>query len=169
LFIPIGLLAHTSRRYACAPMRTITITVLAALLLAGCGAAKKPNKADLYVKAVDRDQKAFADAFEEAVNDLATSTSAAGDAQLLRKGATAISVEAGKLAKITPPPKVRRLHGQLIALIRKYATTLRSAAGLVATGRPADFAHAKRMLVDASKATDSQFNQLVGEINTRLG
>jgi hypothetical protein len=149
-------------------MRTVTVTVLLAALLGGCGSKSTTNAANVYAANVQQEQFRFANAFDQATNQLLKSSDPKSDAKALTNAAQAVQVDAAALRTVTPPKQVRSLHNQLIAVVSGYGATVSHAAKLVATGSPQDFLHAKQLLTTASAKINQRFNTIIRRINTAL-
>ena len=136
----------------------------AALIAAGCGDAEEKED---YVEEVNKLQEAYVEDVTAAVSATAPSTpkeaaAAAGTLAELTNG-VADDIEAVK-----PPEDVADLHQQLVDELRSVATQITDAEGAIADGSAQEAAQAAIELQTAITGTQTELNNLIGEINTTL-
>lgn len=140
--------------------------VLSSVLLA-CG-GDDVEEGNAYVAAVNTAQTSFAQTFDRLQAQITTKTSADEDAKTLARFEGAIADVVADLKAVQPPEAVKALHGQLIAAIEGYGTTIEQARQAFASDSANEVLAARTQLSTDVAATSTRINQTIDAINTKL-
>jgi hypothetical protein len=139
--------------------------LLAVFAASGCGNDTKQSNA--YVDSVNAAQTQFASNFARLTRDITSSSTQTQDRKTLRTIAATTEATAVKLKGITPPDKVKALHGQLVDAISSYAAAITTAEqGL--KGGVQQATQAEGRLASETARTSTVITNTITEINQKL-
>ena len=151
-------------------MRAFAAVVPAVLALAlvaasgGCGGGTSRADETRYVEAVNQAQ----DGFARTLDRLSTSITARQDRRTLRSFARAVDAAVVELRRVSPPGRVKDLHGRLVAQVASYGRPIATARSAFAMQDPRLIIAAQGRFVGAVTRTGERVNRTIAAINERL-
>lgn len=145
----------------------VTAAALSLFVAAGCGNsdAKKSND---YVKAINRVQTDFANNVQKVGSASAGSDPAAAAKKTFADLKAAIDKAVSDLKGVTPPDKVKTLHGQLISEMTKFDDQVKAAGDSLSSKNPRTILKAQEKFASAASSLGTQISQTIGQINKTL-
>jgi len=136
-----------------------------ALGAAGCGGSVE--KDNTYVDEVNLAQTQFASSFTRLSREITASSTPAHDRKTLRGIQGSIDKTVSDLRAITPPDKVKDLHGELVDAIAGYGDAIGTAEqGL--SGTVAEATRAQSQLAADTGRASTQVTAAISAINQKL-
>ena len=143
-------------------MAALAISLVGA---AGCGGdTKKKND---YVDAVNKVQTDFANA----VSKLQTASAGSGISGAQKTFAnlgTAIDKVVSDLQGVTPPDSVKNLHNQLIAEMKSFGVSIKTAGASLSSGDPKKILAAQTKFATDASGVATKIGNTIDQINTQL-
>jgi hypothetical protein len=146
--------------------RAVALAMVALSLVAASGCGSDTKKSNDYVNAINKAQTDFV----ASVNKIQTGlTAQPGQAQ---KVFTSLKASVDKvvadLKAVTPPDKVKALHGQLVSQLDSFGKAIAEAGTALTSKDQAKIVAAQTKFANAASTTGAQITTTIGEINTKL-
>jgi ABC-type transporter Mla subunit MlaD len=154
-------------RYPRGVRRLIPVLVIVAVVASGCGGSDTKQAND-YVDSVNKAQNDFAATFDKLSSQTTSTSSAQQDRKTLDGFKQAVDKVVADLNAVTPPDKVKDLHGRLVAEISSYGTEIDKAKQAFAGNDPQAIIKAQTQLVSAVTHVSTQINATIDAINKKL-
>jgi hypothetical protein len=136
-------------------------------VVSGCG-GNDTKATNSYVDSVNKAQNDFAATFDKLSSKITSTSTATQDQKTLDGFRQAVDKVVADLKSVTPPDKVKDLHGQLVSEISSYGTQIDKAKKAFATNNPQAIIKAQTELVSAVTQVSSKINTTIDAINKKL-
>jgi hypothetical protein len=147
--------------------RLIPVLVIVAVVASGCG-GNDTKATNSYVDSVNKAQNDFAATFDKLSSQITSTSTAQQDRKTLDGFKQAVDKVVVDLKSVTPPDKVKDLHGQLVSEISSYGTEIGKAKKAFATNDPQAIIKAQTELVSAVTQVSTKINATIDAINKKL-
>jgi hypothetical protein len=153
------------------PLAAVVPAVMALALAAafgGCGGGTSGADETRYVQAVNETQRAFARTLDRLSTSITATSTPRQDRRTLRSFARAVDAAVVELRHVTPPGRVKDLHGRLVGEVASYRRPIATARSAFATEDPRLIVAAQGRFVGAVTRTGERVNRTIAAINERL-
>ena len=144
----------------------VLLVVALALAVSACGSDTKASND--YVDQVNKAQNDFAATFDKLSSKITSTSTATQDQKTLAGFRQAVDKVVADLNSVTPPDKVKDLHGRLVSEISSYGTEIDKAKKAFATNDPKAIIKAQTELVSAVTQVSTKINATIDAINKKL-
>lgn len=145
----------------------VCLATLSLVVAAGCGGSDTKKSND-YVSAINRVQTDFAANVQKVGSGPAGNDPAAAAKRTFSKLETAIGKAVSDLEGVTPPDKVKALHGQLVREMTDFKVEVKSAGDSLASKDPKKILSAQSRFATAASSVGSRIAATIDAINTKL-
>jgi hypothetical protein len=153
------------------PLAAVVPAVLALALaaaLGGCGGGTSGADETRYAQAVNEAQHGFARTLDRLSTSITATSTPRQDRRTLRSFARAVDAAVVELRRVTPPDRVKDLHGRLVGQVASYGRPIATARSAFATEDPRLIVAAQGRFVGAVTRTGERVNRTIAAINERL-
>jgi hypothetical protein len=144
----------------------VTVVALALVVASGCGGDTK--KSNDYVNAINKVQTDFAANVQKVGSAPAGSDPLASAQKTFTDLKTAIDKAIADLKSVTPPDKVKDLHGQLVSEMDQFSSEVKAAGDSLTSKDPQKILQAQSKFATDAGSIETKVTQTITQINTKL-